>query len=75
MLACNYELVLMGFIQRAGAVCNAGMCKKLMEATADHEAALTNDNTLTVHTQFPGRVLIHLLTEGIKVGVLLGAGV
>lgn len=56
-----------------GAVCNAGMCKKLLEATADHEAALTNNNTLTVHTQFPGRVLIHLLSEGIKVGVLLGA--
>lgn len=42
------------------------MYKKLLKETAEHEEAL-NSGSLNVHTQFPGRALINLLNEGIKV--------
>ena len=43
------------------------MYKDLMAATQKHEDAL-NSASLNIHAQFPGRDLIKILTDGIKVG-------
>lgn len=50
-----------------------GLGAKLEQATADHEAVLTSNAALHAHSQFPGRTLINLMNEAIKVS-LIGSG-
>lgn len=52
---------------------HVGLGAKLEQATADHEAALTSNAALHAHSQFPGRTLINLMNEAIKVR-LIGGG-
>jgi hypothetical protein len=47
----------------------AGLGAKLEQATTDHEAALTSNAALHAHSQFPGRALINLMNEAIKVSL------
>lgn len=47
--------------------CAAGLAAKLEQATADHEAALTSTAAFNPHSQFPGRTLINIMNEAIKV--------
>lgn len=46
----------------------AGLGAKLEGATADHEAALNDTNMFSNATLFPGRALIQIMTEAVKVG-------
>jgi hypothetical protein len=50
----------------------AGVAAKLEQATADHEAALTSSTAFNAHSQFPGRALINILNEAIKVSFAVG---
>jgi len=52
------------------AVLSSGLGAKLEQATSDHEAALKSTSTFTVHSQFPGHMLMNIMNEAIKVGTL-----
>lgn len=50
------------------AVLLSGLGAKLEQATSDHETALNSTSTFTVHSLFPGRMLMNIMNEAIKVG-------
>jgi len=46
----------------------SGLGDELEQATKDHETALNSTSTFTVNSLFPGRKLMNIMNDSIKVG-------